>query len=62
MYYLKLKSPLVNEQLKQLYVELEVNGAPKTLFFEDETSSSSGGDECLISVGVGNLFLITYKL
>jgi len=41
---------LVNEQLKQLCVELDVNSTSKTSYFEDETSSS-GGDECLISFG-----------
>lgn len=42
---------MVNEQLKQLCVELDVNGACKTSYFEDGTSSS-GGDDCLISIGV----------
>jgi len=33
-------------------VELNVNGTSKTSYYEDG-SSSSGGDECLISIGVG---------
>ncbi|XP_060874807.1 period circadian protein homolog 2 isoform X3 [Metopolophium dirhodum] len=42
---------LVNEQFKQLCVEIDVNGSSKTSYFEDGTSSSSDGDECYISIG-----------
>ncbi|CAH1738264.1 period circadian protein isoform X1 [Aphis gossypii] len=42
---------LVSEQLKQLCVEIDVNGSSKTSYFEDGTSSSSDGDECYISIG-----------
>ncbi|XP_022163847.1 period circadian protein isoform X2 [Myzus persicae] len=45
------KPMLVNEQLKQLCVEIDVNGSSKTSYFEDGTSSSSDGDECYISIG-----------
>ncbi|XP_025207496.1 period circadian protein [Melanaphis sacchari] len=42
---------LVSEQLKQLCVEIDVNGSSKTSYLEDGTSSSSDGDECYISIG-----------
>jgi len=43
---------LVNEQLKQLCLEIDVNGSSKTSYFEDGTSPSSEEDECYISFGV----------
>ncbi|XP_060852245.1 period circadian protein isoform X1 [Rhopalosiphum padi] len=42
---------LVSEQLKQLCVEIDVNGSSKTSYFEDGTSSSSDEDDCYISIG-----------
>lgn len=56
-----LQPLLVNEQLKQLCVEVDVNGSSKTSYFEDGTSSSSDGDECYISIGV-YIFLTKLKL
>jgi len=51
----------VSEQLKQLCVEIDVNGSSKTSYFEDGTSSSSDEDDCYISIGVCT-YQTKYKL